>query len=573
MTIVDIHDELYEFLIKKNMEREDLFFRPRKTNRSNKLTDGYWFLGNDDYLTVGFWKGVNWITKAPNIAFMISSTGESWLHVNTSDSQEKTSFVEKYLKKQLGLSSSSPSYIKKFEGKNWKKNLEEFLNFDWYIIDNEVKGDYLKNNFDSKLPIGIIDLYEFEDDIEKINYYRNDKKSFDNRFSNIAPSKIQSFEINNYGPINNCQLNNIPLNTQWIFLTGENGVGKTSILKALATSIGHRKMNEIESKENKKFKVELNLIGKTEDKIEVVRKDNLGTSRRKPYTVGFAAYGPMRLQTLYGGLSNNQLKNAKSKSGTFRSLFNNDGYLLDLESEFQNWADRNIDFSKRENEIKELLENVMLNIGEVGFTYRSGKTPITLFSEKDSDGKLMHSVTIDKLSSGYLSIVAMMSDMIVRLYQQQPEINDIADLRGVVLIDEIDIHLHPKFQKHFVEQLTEAFPNVQFIVSTHSPLPLLGAPRKSVICVVKRNSKDGVVINRVDDKIFFQDLLPNTLLTSPIFGMDDITNYSRNEGKMVRTETSFKELEFVDKLELKIKEFITDEKELELIKLFEDRRK
>ncbi|MWB92737.1 AAA family ATPase [Flavobacterium sp. GA093] len=559
MTIVDIHDELFEFLIKKNMEQEDLFFRPRKTNRSNKLTDGYWFLGNDDYLTVGFWKGVNWITKAPNIAFMISSTGESWVHVNTSDSEKKTSFVEMYLKKQLGLSPSSPSYIKKFEGKNWKKNLEEFLSFDWYIIDTAIKDYYLRNNFDDKLPIGLIDLYEFEDDIEKINYYRNDKKSFDVKFSNIAPSKIQSFQISNYGPIDCCNLKDIPVNTQWIFLTGENGVGKTSILKALATSIGHRKMNEIESKENKKFKVELNLTGKTKDNIEVIRKDNIGTSKRKPYTVGFAAYGPMRLQTLYGALSPNQLKNAKSKSGTFRSLFNNDGYLLDLESEFQNWKDKGIDISKRENEIKELLESIMLNIREVGFTYRSGKTPITLFSEIDSNGELLHSVTIDKLSSGYLSIVAMMSDMIVRLYQQQPEIYDIADLRGVVLIDEIDIHLHPKFQKHFVEQLTEAFPNVQFIVTTHSAIPLLGAPENSVFCVITRNASDGVKIARLkklENEIKY--LTPNTILTSDIFDFDFFEDMSDEAFEKLYIEDNYDEVKWNKEVDQRLRKLDTD---------------
>jgi predicted ATPase len=573
MAITAIHDELYEFLIQKNREQHGLFFRPRKTNRSNKLTDGYWFLGNDDYLTVGFWKGVNWITKAPNIAFVISSNGDSWLHINTSDSEEKTSFVEKHLREQLGLSPSSPSYIKKYKGKNWKDNISDFLYFDWFLIDNAIKDFYFTSKSESKLPIGLIDSFEFHIDIEKINFYREEKRNFDEDFSIIEPCKIQNFEINNYGPIKHCTLKNIPSKAQWVFLTGENGVGKTSILKALATSIGHRKMTEMEARENKGFNVELDLIGKNNAQIKFIRKNNEGTSKRKPNSIGFAAYGAMRLKTIYGGLTDNQIKNAKSKSGTFKSLFNNDGYLLDLESEFKNWQAIGIDISKRESEIKEILESIMLNVGEVGFRYKSGKTPITLFSEIDSDGKLLPTVTIDKLSSGYLSIVSMMSDMIIRLYQQQPEIKDIADLKGVVIIDEIDIHLHPKFQKHFVEQLTAAFPNVQFIVSTHSPLPLLGAPRNSVICVVKRNSKNGVVINRIDDKIYFQDLLPNTLLTSPIFGMDDITNYDRNESIMIRTEKSYKELEFVDKLELKINEFMTDEKEQQLIELFEDRRK
>ncbi|HAS3637793.1 TPA: AAA family ATPase, partial [Vibrio cholerae] len=74
--------------------------------------------------------------------------------------------------------------------------------------------------------------------------------------------------------------------------------------------------------------------------------------------------------------------------------------------------------------------------------------------------------TFQTLSSGFSSIMAVYADLItkVSLRSIDPE-----ELTGVVLIDEIDAHLHVSLQKKILSFLTQAFPRVQFIVSTHSP--------------------------------------------------------------------------------------------------------
>ncbi|MGB0922652.1 MAG: AAA family ATPase [Pseudoalteromonas shioyasakiensis] len=74
--------------------------------------------------------------------------------------------------------------------------------------------------------------------------------------------------------------------------------------------------------------------------------------------------------------------------------------------------------------------------------------------------------TFQTLSSGFSSIMAVYADLItkVSLRSIDPE-----KLTGVVLIDEIDAHLHVSLQKRILSFLTQAFPRVQFIVSTHSP--------------------------------------------------------------------------------------------------------
>lgn len=77
----------------------------------------------------------------------------------------------------------------------------------------------------------------------------------------------------------------------------------------------------------------------------------------------------------------------------------------------------------------------------------------------------------DNLSDGYRNMVAMVADIAHRAARLNPHLETNAALEspGVVLIDEIDLHLHPKWQRHVVGDLQKAFPNIQFIGTTHSP--------------------------------------------------------------------------------------------------------
>ena len=78
----------------------------------------------------------------------------------------------------------------------------------------------------------------------------------------------------------------------------------------------------------------------------------------------------------------------------------------------------------------------------------------------------------DKLSDGQRSMLSMIGDLTVRMVQLNPHLGDrvFAETPGVVLIDELDMHLHPRWQRHISHDLRQTFPKVQFIVATHSPL-------------------------------------------------------------------------------------------------------
>ena len=77
---------------------------------------------------------------------------------------------------------------------------------------------------------------------------------------------------------------------------------------------------------------------------------------------------------------------------------------------------------------------------------------------------------VRQLSDGERGLLALVLDLTRRLSQANPELGDPAtEAEAVVLIDEIDLHLHPNWQRQVVRKLTDAFPRCQFIATTHSP--------------------------------------------------------------------------------------------------------
>lgn len=89
---------------------------------------------------------------------------------------------------------------------------------------------------------------------------------------------------------------------------------------------------------------------------------------------------------------------------------------------------------------------------------------------KDASGELMR-ISINQLSDGYKGTISLVADIAYRMAVLNPQLlgNVCRETDGIVLIDEVDLHLHPSWQKRILEDLTAIFPKVQFIVSTHAP--------------------------------------------------------------------------------------------------------
>lgn len=98
-----------------------------------------------------------------------------------------------------------------------------------------------------------------------------------------------------------------------------------------------------------------------------------------------------------------------------------------------------------------------------------------------------------QLSDGYRNIVALASDIAFRAIQLNPHLGEEAVVKtpGIVLIDEIDMHLHPNWQKRIVDDLKNTFPNIQFIATTHSPFIVQSLKSEELIILDEQIKKDG----------------------------------------------------------------------------------
>ena len=95
---------------------------------------------------------------------------------------------------------------------------------------------------------------------------------------------------------------------------------------------------------------------------------------------------------------------------------------------------------------------------------RIQRTPLAMLIDKDNV-----ILNILQLSQGEKSLLALVADIARRLVLLNPSLDNPLQGKGIVLIDEIDLHLHPTWQQSVIPNLLSTFPNVQFIVTTHSP--------------------------------------------------------------------------------------------------------
>jgi len=127
-------------------------------------------------------------------------------------------------------------------------------------------------------------------------------------------------------------------------------------------------------------------------------------------------------------------------------------------------------------------------------------------------------VSIGMLSDGYRSAISWIGDLVRRLLEAFPNMADPLEAHGVVLIDEIDLHLHPSWQRTIVDQIRRVFPNLQFIVTTHSPFIAQEMTEKDKLIVLKR---EGDHVTASEDKGFVQGWRVDQILTSYLFGLDE----------------------------------------------------
>lgn len=125
-----------------------------------------------------------------------------------------------------------------------------------------------------------------------------------------------------------------------------------------------------------------------------------------------------------------------------------------------------------------------------------------------------HVQRLDRLSSGYKSVISIATDLMDVMYSVW---DGMTSGQALVLIDEIDAHLHPSWRMQVVDSLRRAFPRSQFLITTHDPLVLRGLASHEVTTLERDAS--GKVVAEPSNSSNIEALSIDQLLTSPLFGL------------------------------------------------------
>ncbi len=152
---------------------------------------------------------------------------------------------------------------------------------------------------------------------------------------------------------------------------------------------------------------------------------------------------------------------------------------------FFEWFDLMEDEERREKEarrdfdyVSPVLECVRRALSAIVHSFdkpRIMTRPLRFVMDRVEADGTRHELRIEQLSEGYKIVIAMVADLAARMAEANPAMPNPLEATGIVLIDEVDLHLHPRWQRTILKELTGVFRNVQFIVSTHSPIIVVGA--------------------------------------------------------------------------------------------------
>jgi hypothetical protein len=262
------------------------------------------------------------------------------------------------------------------------------------------------------------------------------------------------------------------------------------------------------------------------------------------------AYGPFRRFT--GGDNKwNKVFYSAPKAGAHLSVFGEDIALTEALDWLKELDRRRLKQKEADSQTmgrepsSHVNESEMIFLSLQKFINRSGLLPYNTFFDKvDINGEIVfidaakNLVKVTQMSDGYRSILSMTFELIrqlVRVYGSDTTFLHIKqdkmviDLPGVVLIDEIDAHLHPTWQTRIGQWFTHFFPNIQFIVTTHSPLICRASERGSIwrLAAPGSDSDSIEVTGQEKDRLVFGNILD--AYGTEIFGRDVSISMEGNE--------------------------------------------
>lgn len=343
-----------------------------------------------------------------------------------------------------------------------------------------------------------------------------------------------------------------------VILLGDNGFGKTTILDAMATIMApySAQFPGIADYQLSDLDVHINRQGRRAKflTVEAELSDNGIVMRSVRYRKGTqtppkANYEQMKQMAIakknailagepnvelplfaYYGTGRGQFQVPERRRG-FQQVFERwDCYksAINPETDFKRffgWFDLMEDQERRDREKlrdfnykSPVLNAVRRALSEIVTSYRNPRIetrPLRFIMDRvDQDGST-HELRIEQLSEGYKIVIAMVADLAARMAEANPDMDNPLNSTGIVLIDEVDLHLHPRWQRDILSQLTTVFPNIQFVVSTHSPVIVVGAAEIAQVINLNKINEDE---NLIYDHTYISNV--GQVLLSDLFGLN-----------------------------------------------------
>ena len=322
--------------------------------------------------------------------------------------------------------------------------------------------------------------------------------------------KLERVEIENYRAIEHLDL---MLDPDLTVFHGANGHGKTSVLSAIAVGLGSIPilLPEVSGigfrNTDRRGPRPLRVMLRTRDGIEWDRR-RLGprgkASRRelkreleKIVATDREGAEPLDLPIVAFYDTDRAVFDAPHRRTSFKTEFPRyaalEGALAPRPnfSEFFKWfyaleneelreknERRDFDYRLKDlNPVRMAIERMVPGVSDPRIRLRPKRFAVSMESEAGKPDEL----AFDQLSGGYRIVLALAADLARRMAQGNPHLDDPLESEAVVLIDEVDLHLHPQWQQRILVDLRRTFPNTQFIVSTHSPQVLTTVPPEQIV--------------------------------------------------------------------------------------------
>jgi predicted ATP-binding protein involved in virulence len=211
----------------------------------------------------------------------------------------------------------------------------------------------------------------------------------------------------------------------------------------------------------------------------------------------------------------------RTDDDAFASLFSDDVELMNAEewllqadyaAHAANKASVRKQAGNRRDEIKDVLVHLLPEVTDIRFAQLTEKQQKPGVEVETPYGW----VSLRELSLGYKTLIAWMVDFASRMFDRYPDSPNPLAEPAVVLVDEIDLHLHPKWQRTLMGYLSERFPNTQFIATAHSPLVVQAAQDANIVLL--RREGDHVVIENNVEAV--RNWRVDQILTSDLFGLE-----------------------------------------------------